>query len=1028
MTAAENELMQRIFWALGFFGSFMFYPLWFNFLSNIVTIKNRLYKYFLPTTFLAAIVMTGLIFFSDSVLFIRTSIGTEFSYNNALIFYIYLFYVSIMIGIILIMQIKWFKLSNLKRNRRQVMMIIVFSVIAIPVGLLSDIIIPTFTDSTMIPLAPLCILPTSLYVFYSMKKYKLFGLTVSNTSEYTFTSVIIPIYILDQKNNILLENAKAIEFSGESMIGENISKYICKNDDNPDESFFNTGFTGNVVSVKTNSGIRTCEMALTVDSDEFNDAICKIVALKDITDLNNALNKINEQNDRLEFALHDALESSKVKSEFLAKMSHEIRTPMNAVSGMTDLILREETSEIVRDHAVIIKQASENLLLIINDLLDFSKIDTGNIQIQHKSYTMSSLIDDVINITRTKISDSKIRFLVYLDSNIPNALIGDEVRIRQALINVLGNAVKYTDKGYISLTLTNSPIDEKTTNLVMTVEDTGRGIKKEQLNNLFNDYLRVDPGSSGAADGVGLGLAITKGILKAMNGDITAESEYGTGSKFTLTIPQTIENPAGSAFVESSWTKSAIICDRSDLYTDTLQYAIENLGVKCEVATNVKIFNEMIKSKSYNFVFVSHDLFDYVESTVRDDETQLIMLTEFGKPAPIGDRINLSMPVHVITVANILNGTTENYLNDIDRKQIKMFTAPEANVLVVDDIATNLRVVRGLMLPYKINIDLRISGKEAIEAVKSKKYDLVFMDHRMPEMDGVETTERIRALATEDIYFKELPIIALTANAVSGMKEMFLQHGFNDFMSKPIDTSTLNSVLEKWIPKNKQTDDNVSSALNEATNTLAEIKQKISGLQVLLPEIDVTGGINTSGGTIEYYLEVLSSFFTEGLKRYESIKENIEKGDLPSFITLVQEVKSASGNIGAGKITQLASDLEDAGLNDNWNYIDDNAAVFLANFNDMLRNIKTALSLYDIEKTPDNKHSNDSLLIDELDDLKTKLNDMEIDSINQAVDNLLTLVRTENEKIFIKNILTQVSLFNYPQALTLIEEFESENK
>jgi len=375
--------------------------------------------------------------------------------------------------------------------------------------------------------------------------------------------------------------------------------------------------------------------------------------------------------------LIESNKANKAKTRFLAKMSHEIRTPMNAIIGMAELALRENMTYTVKEYILGVKQAGTNLLSIINDILDFSKIENEKLEIVPSNYSFSSLINNVVNIIKTRIADSGLRFEINIDSNIPDSLFGDETRIRQVLLNVLGNAVKYTKKGFISFSV-NGEIKEDTVLLTIEVTDSGMGIKPKDLKKLFDEFVRMDMESKKGIEGTGLGLAIAKNLIKMMNGDISVQSEYGKGSIFTVKLPQKIS---------------------------------------------------------------VNELFDSLKT---------------------------------------------------DNMTIK-FNAPNARVLVVDDIDANLKVVKGLMQPYKMQVDLCTSGAEAIEMVKANNYDLVFMDHMMPDMDGVEAIRIIRE------KYANLPIIALTANAVSGVKEMFLENGFNDFISKPIDTVELNAVLEKYL-------------------------------------------------------------------------------------------------------------------------------------------------------------------------------------------------------------------------------------
>ncbi|MCL2043719.1 MAG: ATP-binding protein [Treponema sp.] len=527
--------------------------------------------------------------------------------------------------------------------------------------------------------------------------------------------------------------------------------------------------------------------------------------------------------------------SSRHKSSFLANMSHEIRTPMNAILGMTELTLRENNLEAIYKNTLMVKQAGTHLLSIINEILDFSKIETGKLEIIPAEYLLSNLLDDVINIIKMRTIETRLRFVVNIDSKIPNTLIGDDLRVRQILINILNNAVKFTKKGFVSLSVQCEKTSEKEINLLMEITDSGIGIKQEDLQILFGEFIQVDISKNKNIEGTGLGLVITQKLVQAMNGTINVTSEYGIGTTFSIKIPQGVHSPEILATVKNPRDKSVIVYENRKITASSIVYAIESLDVQCtHVASNDELIEKM-SNEQHAFLFIPNALYQKNKDVIADlcSDTQVVILTEFGETVSDTKLSTLDMPVYSVSIANILYGLTGNiFINDENNLNVE-FTAPEANILIVDDIITNLKIVKGLLEPYKVKVDMCKCGKTAIESIKVNRYDLIFMDHLMPEMTGIETTRRIREWEKElgigeqgsgnrgrsslnnsdselspdspnEDFQSPVPIIALTAHAVLGSKEIFLENGFNDYLSKPLDTGKLNTILEKWIPSEKK--------------------------------------------------------------------------------------------------------------------------------------------------------------------------------------------------------------------------------
>ena len=707
-------------------------------------------------------------------------------------------------------------------------------------------------------------------------------------------------------------------------------------------------------------------------------------------------------------SLHKTMESleaaSKAKSEFLAKMSHEIRTPMNAIIGMAELALRKDTSHSVHREMITVKQAGTNLLSIINDILDISKIESGKMEIVPVNYLFSSLVNDVISIIRMRVMDSRLRFMVNIDSTIPNALFGDETRIRQILLNVLSNAVKYTKKGFISFFVKGDIIGENTVLLNIDVADSGIGIKQENIKNLFNDFVQFDLVKNKDVEGTGLGLAITKNLVKAMGGDIRVHSEYGKGSVFTIILPQKIRSLEPLARVENPKEKSAIVYEQRQVNADSIIGNLENLGVSYLRVRNDKELHDTLKSKDYAFIFVACVLLGNAKKILSElgSKTQVVVLTGFCNAIAYKDRdlSTLEMPTNPMSVANVLNGVAD-FSHGANSNT---FSAPKARVLVVDDINTNLQVAEGLLQPYKMQIDLRFSGAEAILAVKANHYDLVFMDHMMPEMDGVEATKRIRELGGE---YLNLPIIALTANALSGTKEMFLANGFNDFLSKPIDTVKLNAILGKWLPKEKQ--EETKREINDESDSVMEIEG-----------VDVNRGIMLTGGKAKNYLQILATFHKDGILKTEEIRKSLKTGDYPLYTTYIHALKGASANIGAKEISEAAKALENAGKHGDLEFIKQNNAKFLAALQILLDNINAVLS--ESSEYGQEKFTDYETLKTRLDKLEEAFDALDPDVIDEAASGLRGFAQADGIGANVERILQNTLKGKYDEAIYEIKQ------
>ncbi|MDR1955962.1 MAG: response regulator [Treponema sp.] len=727
-------------------------------------------------------------------------------------------------------------------------------------------------------------------------------------------------------------------------------------------------------------------------------------------------------------------EKNRSKSNFLAKMSHEIRTPMNAIVGMAELILREPISREVYDHAMGIKQASANLLSIINDILDFSKIESGKMEILKTPYLLASVINDVVTIIRMRLSEKSVVFLVNIDPRLPNKLKGDEVRIRQIVLNLLNNAVKYTEQGSITLTITGD-IREDHVLLRIAVEDTGIGIKQENFHRIFGDFNQFDQEKNRGIEGTGLGLAISKNLCEAMGGEIDFTSVYSQGSTFTISIPQGISDSEPLAVVQNPETKPVLLYTLNTPYTYSLIQSLEELGVRVALVKVQSDFYDALKGNTYPFIVVSPVLYAGAQHILQRMglQSKLIMMLEYGSEMHGPEVATLAMPAHVISLADLLNHQTgDSQYQDTGDTGVR-FIAPSARILLVDDIVTNLKVAEGLMAPFKMQVDTCTTGPEAIDLVRLKPYDIVFMDHMMPDMDGIEATTIIRNLEGKGTYYKELPIIALTANAVSGVKEMFLQNGMSDFLSKPIEISRLNALLQKWIPEEKQ--EKGRKEEKEEGPVFLSVEdtsppQEREDAVLIIEGVAVSQGIEMTGGSLESYREILGIFLEEGREKISQLNACLDAGDTGLYTIYVHAIKSSAATIGAEGIADRAKALEAAGRIGDIPYIDQHHKPFIDALTRLLDDILRALREYHPQgAAPEDAAADDTgeaaldraVLRQELEALQAALDRLDAGKADELIIRLQRDPWGEPIQSGIAHIARHILLSDYDEALTVIE-------
>ncbi len=579
---------------------------------------------------------------------------------------------------------------------------------------------------------------------------------------------------------------------------------------------------------------------------------------------------------KMEKEKQEALISNETKGKFLANMSHEIRTPINAVLGMDAMILRECKDEGIREYALNIQNAGQTLLSLVNDILDFSKIESGKMEIIPVEYDFSSMIHDVVNMIMMRAQDKGLKMNLSVDSSLPYKVYGDEVRIRQILTNLLTNAVKYTKEGSMGLKVSGKK-DGDDILLHFVVEDTGIGIKPEDIQKLFARFERIEEERNRNIEGTGLGMSITMQLLKLMDSELQVESEYGVGSQFSFKIRQ------------------RIVCNE-----------------------------------------------------------------------PIGDlekRIK-SQPIQ--------------YTYDA------AFVAPNAHILVVDDNAINRKVFRNLLKQTLVQVDEAENGIECLELVKQNRYDLIFMDHMMPVMDGVETLHNMKKM--QEYPCKDTSVIALTANAIQGAKEMYLSEGFNAFLSKPIQPDKLEKMIRDWLPQELL----VSGELKEETVTDECVSDEATAEEKDENDLPAIEGVDWQSALShlpdkELLLETIYDFYSTMNGEADFLQncyDNLETDDgmLDSYRIKVHAMKSSAALIGIAGLSEKAKQLEMAAKDGDKDYIVTNTEEFLKEW----RSYKDKLSVC-IKEEEKEEIRDMSVITDKLDSLKEAMDFMDIDMADEIM-------------------------------------------
>ncbi len=728
--------------------------------------------------------------------------------------------------------------------------------------------------------------------------------------------------------------------------------------------------------------------------------------ISDIHEQHLLMEELKRQKDRAE-------EANEAKSAFMSTMSHEIRTPMNAIVGMTDIVLRSNLPDREKEYLTNIRSSGEALLSIVNDILDFSKIESGKLEIIEDDYAPMSMLNDLSMIFLNRIAEKPVELLFDIDKRMPEKLRGDSLRIRQVIINIVNNAIKFTDSGYVKLSMEILQMDEEDILLQFRVKDTGQGIKEEDIAHLFGSFEQVDKEKNKYKEGTGLGLAISKQLVELMKGQILVESVYGEGSEFSFTIPQRIVHQVQAAELKGDTEnitvggvmRSAYAQEMLQQLIDTYELTYRDCNFECVKEHKIDyFFTDQVN-------LVSDELLEHMKAK---GTTLCVVQNPMTDGTWDKEAVLINKPLYTLNFCQVLNNESVAF-KEAEERLLK-FTAPKAKILIVDDNEMNLKVAKGLLEPLKMQIDTAGDGKQALDKIQETTYDIVFMDHMMPVMDGVEAVRQLRGFEGE--YYQKLPVIALTANAVSGAKETFLAAGMNDFVAKPIRIKEICTAIKKWLPEEYLQE---SVDQQEGIRCEAEEKQEESSeTDIAIEGLSVTEGLENCG-TKELFLSLLGDFYKLIEMKAVKIEKCLADGMIRDYTIEVHALKNTARMIGAMQLSADFYRLEQLGnQEDTESLLRETPAVL-----ELYRSYKPILKPY-AESETEKKVVDKAVVIEVLLKIKDAMDCFDLDGADAALKELEEYQLPEHLQDNMETLRAYVADVAMEDVMRLTEEMAAE--